>query len=412
MKSSRKNSIINLLKTLSALCFAVCLTACSTVGTGGASAASAQKETSGGAASVQERSGSESVPATAGSKTDTGKNSSEKADSTSAGDTERAAYGTGTDIHAALSEEYADTVPEFVFIYAENQSYDYPTTQGAYLFARMVHERTEGRIQIRIYADAELGSEEDLIDQLTYGGCDFMRASVATLTEYNPEANVLMMPYLYDSKEQMWNVLLGEIGDELMESFEGTGIVPLNWYDAGVRKFYFSEPIRSVGDLAGKRIRVQDSALMQDFIRLIGGEPVITVFDDVYEALETERVAGAENNWNSYESMGHYEVAPYYVLDGHNRIPELVLMSGVTMEKISEEDAAIIRECARSATDFERAIWQEREEESRKLVISSGTEVIEFSDGDIEKLREIVTPLYEQYCGEYMDLIERIRATE
>ena len=82
------------------------------------------------------------MPATAGSKTDTGKNSSEKADSTSAGDTERAAYGTGTDIHAALSEEYADTVPEFVFIYAENQSYDYPTTQGAYLFARMVHERT------------------------------------------------------------------------------------------------------------------------------------------------------------------------------------------------------------------------------------------------------------------------------
>ena len=386
MKSSRKNSIINLLKTLSALCFAVCLTACSTVGTGGASAASAQKETSGGAASVQERSGSESVPATAGSKTDTGKNSSEKADSTSAGDTERAAYGTGTDIHAALSEEYADTVPE--------------------------HERTEGRIQIRIYANAELGSEEDLIDQLTYGGCDFMRASVATLTEYNPEANVLMMPYLYDSKEQMWNVLLGEIGDELMKSFEGTGIVPLNWYDAGVRNFYFSEPIRSVGDLAGKRIRVQDSALMQDFIRLIGGEPVITVFDDVYEALETERVAGAENNWNSYESMGHYEVAPYYVLDGHTRIPELVLMSGVTMEKISEEDAAIIRECARSATDFERAIWQEREEESRKLVISSGTEVIEFSDGDIEKLREIVAPLYEQYCGEYMDLIERIRATE
>ena len=378
MKSSRKNSIINLLKTLGALCFAVCLTACSA----------------------------------AGSSTDSGKTAPEKADSTSAGDTERAAYGTGTDIHAALSEEYADTVPEFVFIYAENQSYDYPTTQGAYLFARMVHERTEGRIQIRIYADAELGSEEDLIDQLTYGGCDFMRASVATLTEYNPEANVLMMPYLYDSKEHMWNVLLGEIGDELMESFEGTGIVPLNWYDAGVRNFYFSEPIRSVGDLAGKRIRVQDSALMQDFIRLIGGEPVITVFDDVYEALETERVAGAENNWNSYESMGHYEVAPYYVLDGHTRIPELVLMSGVTMEKVSEEDAAIIRECARSATDFERAIWQEREEESRNLVISSGTEVIEFSDGDIEKLREIVAPLYEQYCGEYMDLIERIRATE
>jgi tripartite ATP-independent transporter DctP family solute receptor len=274
-----------------------------------------------------------------------------------------------------------------------------------------VHERTEGRIQIRIYANAELGSEEDLIGQLTYGGCDFMRASVATLTEYNPEANVLMMPYLYDSKEQMWKVLLGEIGDELMDSFEGTGIVPLNRYDAGVRSFYFSEPVRSVGDLAGKRIRVQDSALMQDFIRAIGGEPVTTVFDDVYEALETRRVAGAENNWSSYESMGHYEVAPYYVLDGHTRIPELVLMSGVTMEKLSGEDAAIIRECARSSTDYERELWEKREEESRDLVIASGTEVIRFSDWEIGKLRESVMPLYEQYCGEYMDLVERIRAT-
>ncbi len=368
MKRRAKNSIINVLRAFCLLISAVCLTGCSAAGAGGSEP---------------------TIPE----------------------DAESAAVGAGMDIHAALSEEYAGTVPEFVFLYAENQSYDYPTTQGAYRFARMVHEQTEGRIQIRIYADAELGSEEDLIRQLTYGGCDFMRASIATLTEYNPEANVLMMPYLYDSQEQMWNVLLGEIGDELMASFEGTGIVPLNWYDAGVRNFYFSEPVRSVEDLSGKKIRVQDSALMQDFIRIIGGEPVITVFDDVYEALETERVDGAENNWSSYESMDHYEVAPYYVPDGHTRIPELVLMSGVTMEKISEEDAAIIRECARSCTAYERALWQEREEESRRLVIASGTEVIGFSDEEIRKLREIVAPLYEQYCGEYMDLIERIRAT-
>jgi len=315
------------------------------------------------------------------------------------------------DIHAALSAAYADVVPEYVLTFAENQSYSYPTTQGAVRFAELVHERTEGRIQIRIYADAELGPEEEMIRELRMGGCDFMRASIATLTEYDPMANVLMLPYLYDSSEQMWEVLEGEIGDELMDSFSGTGIVPLSWYDAGVRNFYSRKPIETVENLAGLTIRVQDSKLMEDFIRQIGAEPTVTVFDDVYKALETGHVDAAENNWNSYESMGHYLVAPYYILDGHTRIPELVLMSQVTMDKLSPEDQEIIRKCAQESTAYERSLWEERESESRKAVEAAGVRVIEFSADEIDQLREMVLPLYETYCGDYLDLIDRIRET-
>ena len=146
------------------------------------------------------------------------------------------------DIHEALCEEYRDVVPDYVLTYAENQPYDYPTVQGACYFARQVHEKSRGRIQIRIYANAELGAEENVISQMSFGGCDFMRASIATLAAYNDQCNVLMLPYLYTSSDHMWSVLQGDVGQEIISSFDDTDMVPLAWYDAGVRNFLFQDP--------------------------------------------------------------------------------------------------------------------------------------------------------------------------
>ncbi len=248
-----------------------------------------------------------------------------------------------------------------------------------------------------------------MIEQIRFGGCDFMRASIATLSAYNPECNVLMMPYLYDSSDHMWKVLQGEVGNELMASFDSLEMVPLAWYEAGVRNFYSREPITAAEDLEGLRIRVQDSSLMADLVTQLGATPVISVFDDVYGMLDTGSVDAAENNWNSYDSMEHYKVAPYYIEDGHTRIPELVLMSQVTADQLSEEDMQIIRECAQASTEKEREAWEEREKVSRTHVLEEGTQVISFSDAEIEKLRTLAEPLYEKYCGEYMDLIGKIR---
>lgn len=316
---------------------------------------------------------------------------------------------TEQDVHEAICEEYRDVVPDYVLTYAENQPYDYPTVEGACYFARRVHEKSRGRIQIRIYANAELGPEEDVIDQMSFGGCDFMRASIATLAAYNDMCNVLMLPYLYTSSDHMWSVLQGDVGQEIIESFDDTEMVPLTWYDAGVRNFYSRMPIEKAEDLSGLRIRVQDSDLMQDLVRALGATPATSVFNDVYGMLETAAVHAAENNWNSYESMEHYKVAPYYIIDEHTRIPELVLMSRVTAEKMSEEDMEIIRECARESTGCQREAWEQQEKLSRATVLKQNVQVITFPEEEKEKLRRMAEPLYEKYCGDYMDLVDRIR---
>ena len=313
------------------------------------------------------------------------------------------------DIHEALCDQYRDVVPDYVLTYAENQPYDYPTVQGAGFFARKVHEKSRGRIRIRIYAGAELGSEEDVINQISFGGCDFMRASIATLAAYNDHCNVLMLPYLYTSSDHMWSVLQGDVGQEIIDSFDGTGMVPLTWYDAGVRSFYASRSIKRAEDLKGLRIRVQDSDLMEDLVRALGADPATSVFNDVYGMLETGAVDAAENNWNSYESMEHYKVAPYYIIDEHTRIPELVLMSQVTADKMTEEDMEIIRQCAVESTAFQRKAWEEQEKISRTTVLEQNVQIITFPEEEKEKLRRMAEPLYEKYCGKYMDLVNRIR---
>ena len=125
--------------------------------------------------------------------------------------------------------------------------------------------------------------------------------------------------------------------------------------------------------------------------------------------LKTGSVDAAENNWNSYDSMEHDKVAPYYIEDGHTRIPELVLMSRVTAAQLSDEDLQIVRECARASAEKEREAWEEREKLSRIHVLEEGTRIISFSEYEIGKLRTMTEPLYEKYCGEYMDLIAKIR---
>ena len=217
-----------------------------------------------------------------------------------------------------------------------------------------------------------------------------------------------MMPYLYRDREHMWQVLDGDIGDEIMDSFQGSGLVPLSWYDAGARSFYTKEPVRNPEDLKGLRIRVQEVEAMEEMIRLLGAEPVPVEYKDVYSALETGRVDGAENNFSSYETMGHDRVAPFYTLDEHMRVPEMQLMSAETASKLSAEDMQIIEECARESAVYERKLWQEHEARAREAVEGQGCTVTELTDAEKQAFRELVMPLYEVYCSGHMDLIGRI----
>lgn len=309
----------------------------------------------------------------------------------------------------ARSGREESAAPDFVLTYAENQAEDYPTTQGAYKFAELVAARTNGKIQIQVNADGVLGDEKDIIAQMQFGGVDFARVSLSQLAEFEPKLNVLQLPYLYTGSKHMWSVLEGEIGDDFMRSVEGSNLVALSWYDAGARNFYNSrKPIERLEDIRGMKIRVQESELMTDTVELLGATSVPMTYPDVYSALQTGEVDGAENNWPSYESTKHYEVARYYTVDEHTRVPELQLISQITWEKLGAEYQKIIRSCAQESAEYERRLWVERERTSEAAARAGGCILTELSPEEKARFQEVVSPVYEKYCADYMDIVNAI----
>ncbi len=299
--------------------------------------------------------------------------------------------------------------PTYLLRYAENQPGDYPTTQSAYYFAELVAERTGGDVKIVIYADGQLGDEASVIRQAQFGGIDLARVSIAQLVVHSEAFSVLTMPYLYRDNAHMWSVLDGDIGDRFLGEVEATGLIGLSWYDAGERNFYTREPIATLDDLRGMTIRVQEADYMSDMVRALGASPKSIPYNEVYSSLSTGAVDGAENNWPSYDATLHYRVAPYVLLDGHVRIPEMQILSAETAAALPEDYVAILRECARESALYERRLWRECEQEARQRCIERGVTETALSDAERTRFREACQPIYEKYAADYLGLIEEIQ---
>ena len=294
--------------------------------------------------------------------------------------------------------------------YAENQPEDYPTSKAAKAFAELVAQRTGGRVKVLVYSGAELGAEQSVIQQMRFGGVDFSRVSLSQLAEYEPELSVLQLPYLYSDAQQMWRVLDGSIGDEFLAMLDGMDLVGLSWFDAGVRSFYTREKVTGLDDLQGLTIRVQESDMMSDMITALGAKPAQVVYSKVYAALHNAEIDGAENNWPSYEVMGHYEVAPFFLKDEHTRVPEVQLASPAVMEKLAALDESfpeVIRACARESAQTERELWARREANAEQNMRKRGICVTELDDAEKARFRAAVQPMYDAFSAQ-QELIDRI----
>ena len=304
--------------------------------------------------------------------------------------------------------------PELILRYADNQPEYYPTTKAARYFASLVEERTNGRISIEVYGDGQLGGEVSVLEQLLIGGVDFSRFSLGTLSETMPEMALLEMPYLYRDSEHMWKVLDGKIGKDFLAAAKKYGAEGMCWFDAGARSFYTRNPIRSPKDLEGKTIRVQEAELMGTMIELLGAKSIQIPYSDVYSALQLYKIDGAENNMPSYYYTGHYLVAPYFYMDEHFRLPEIMLMSSAASRKIESIDPGfliIIKECAAEASLYERKIWKETEEEAAKALSQTNVVVTKPSEEDIEAIRSMMAPIYSSLSEEEALIVEEIRST-
>jgi tripartite ATP-independent transporter DctP family solute receptor len=296
---------------------------------------------------------------------------------------------------------------------ADTQNEDYPTVQALRYMARLVDERSSGRLQIRVFHSRQLGEEKETIEQTRAGAIDLNRTNVALIGNFVPAMNVLAMPFLFRSIEHMQKVLDGPIGNEILNSFEPFGFVGLAFYDSGARSIYNSvRPVRSLTDLKGLRIRVQQSELMSNMIKALGADPVELPYGQVLTGLATRLIDGAENNWPSFVTTDHYKFAGYYTLTEHTMSPEVLVMSQKAWTSLSQEDRSIFRESALRSSQFMREKWRDLEDQSRARAEAAGVAIVK--DFDRKPFEQAMLPLYEQTRRDPASaaLIDRIRKVE
>ncbi|RAO99259.1 C4-dicarboxylate ABC transporter [Petrotoga sp. 9PW.55.5.1] len=290
---------------------------------------------------------------------------------------------------------------------SDDHVWEYPTVQGLDIMARLVNMWTDGRIEIKIYPSAVLGSEKETIEQTQMGIIDINRTSISPLTSLYDKLNVIALPYLYRDREHMWKVLNGEIGQGILEELEQVGLVGLAYMDSGARSFYAKKPIYSPEDMNGMVVRVQKSELMMDVVTALGAKPTPMAFEEVYTALQTGVIDAAENNPPSYLETSHYEVAPYFSLDEHSMVPEMIYMSKVTWDKLSEEDRKIIKMAAQAAQEAQIKLWIEQEKLALEKVEESGVTIIH---PDKQPFVDAMEKVYQKYGSDYAELIEQIQS--
>ena len=312
---------------------------------------------------------------------------------------------------AALALALAGPASAQQFRAADTHAEGYPTVEAVAYMGELLSSWTNGRMGIQMFPGRQLGEERDTIEQTIAGVIDINRVNLAPLNSIVPETAIPALPFIFRSTEHMRTVMDGEIGMEIMAAMEEHGLVGLAYYDSGARSFYNSvRPITSPADMAGLRIRVQNSDLFVATMEALGANATPMEFGQVYEALANGVIDGAENNWPSYESTRHFEVANYYTLNQHSMSPEALVMSKATWDGLSEADQALVMKAAALSVPFMRELWDAREAASREIVLANGNEVIE--EVDKQPFIDAMAPVYERFAGtpELADLVSRIQA--
>jgi tripartite ATP-independent transporter DctP family solute receptor len=312
---------------------------------------------------------------------------------------------------AALALATVSTADALEIKSSDVHAMGYPTTDAIQYMGEWLSEQTDGRINITIYHSMQLGGEKEALEQVQLGALEMTRVSVGVVGPIVDDFNAFNLPYVFRSIDHMHNVVDGEIGQELLARLEAGELIGLGFMDAGARSFYNKEkPIRTPEDLAGLKIRVMQNPIFVDMMSEMGGSGIPIAFNELYTAMQTGVVDGAENNPPSYSTQKHYEVAGYYSLTEHLVVPEIFVFSKRVWDTLSEEDQNLIREAAVLATEKERELWQAMEQKAMAELEELGVQI----NDDVDKAAfiEATAPVREKFGAQYAELLERIEAVE
>ncbi|WP_052384063.1 TRAP transporter substrate-binding protein [Litchfieldella xinjiangensis] len=285
----------------------------------------------------------------------------------------------------------------------------YPNTEALEAFAENVAEKTEGRVEPQVYNNAVLGDQSDAIEQTRSGALDFANFNMGPMGPIVNETNVLSLPFIFSSVDHMHEVMDGEIGQRFADALAEKNLIALSWFDSGARSLYnTSHPVNTPEDVEGLKIRVMNNDLYVEMIEAMGGNATPMSYGEVYQSLKTGVLDGAENNYPSFESSNHYEVANYYSLTEHLIIPECLCIAKSSWEALSEEDQKIVREEAIKASEMQRQLWVEGSKESRQIVEDAGVEINEVEDKSAFQAK--MDPVYAGFIEENPELEDLINA--
>lgn len=290
----------------------------------------------------------------------------------------------------------------------------YPTVVAVENMGKKLEKATNGRLSIQMYPSMQLGGEKEAIEQAQVGAIQFARVSVGALGPVIDELNVFSMPYLFRDTKHMQKVIDGPIGQELMDKVTNNpkaGIVGLAWMDAGARSLYDTKkPIKSLADLKGLKFRVMGNPMFVDMMTSLGGNGVSMGYDQVFNALQTGVVDGAENNMPSFVFDNHFQVAKFYTFDEHLIIPEMVVFSKKTWDTLSKEDQALLIKFGKEAQAEERVLWEAYEKEALDKAKAAGITINQIADK--KAFQDAVKPVWDKYGPKYADMIKRVQAVQ
>ncbi len=288
----------------------------------------------------------------------------------------------------------------------------HPVHSAMVYMADRCREISGGELTIEIYPSGQLGSEQQCVELAQIGSLAITKVSAAVMESFTEDFKVLGLPYVFRSREHSFKVLDGEIGKELLLSTEPFLIRGLCFYDAGSRSFYtIDTPIHHPDDLQGLKIRVMKSITAMAMVKAQGGSPTPISWGELYTALQSGVVDGAENNPPSFYTSHHYEVCKYYSLNEHTMVPDVLIISQKVWEKLSDQERKWLQQAADESVPVQRKLWAESEKESLEIVQEAGVEVIHPAK---EPFAEKVIPLLESYRDNerLYDLITRIREVQ
>jgi tripartite ATP-independent transporter DctP family solute receptor len=299
-----------------------------------------------------------------------------------------------------------------VFKASDVQPPGYPTVAATENLGKKLSEATQGRLSMQMYPSMQLGGEKETIEQTQIGAIQMSRVSVGTMGPIVDDINVINMPFLFKSTAHANKMMDGQIGQELLDKISASpnaNLVALCWMDSGARSLYNSKhPIKTIDDIKGLKFRVIGNPIFIDMMNALGGNGVAMGYDQVFSALQTGVIDGAENNMPSYVFSNHYTAAKYVTLTEHLVIPEVLVFSKRIWNTLSADDQNLIKKFAREAQLEERGFWKEYEQKALDKAKAAGSQIIEVADKS--PFQNAVKPVWDKYGPKYQDMIKRIQA--